>query len=299
MVKGWQAMRSSQNKRKKRKGTHVRNAARYSLSKKTSKCTHLCIPKMTFGGAAIARRNSKVGPSTRGIDDLFENEMNYGNFRSEWIETAHCVPFQREAIWMWPVSQTICQKGKPSTSFGATHGQKSCEKIQMHKVPENVRFSSLLRTIWKITISIFCLSYVSSFKLEIHSRLHSGMRPFQCPECKKSFHSSPNLRSHQLTHDDEKRFVCDICKKGFKHASTLTTHTRWVSLMLPIGAMSNENPLPTEPSTLAKGPTSANCVQCRFTIPANWVVINRSTINPRLQLGNMGLASGEFPRKIE
>uniref|UniRef100_UPI00358EF774 zinc finger protein Gfi-1b-like isoform X2 n=1 Tax=Myxine glutinosa TaxID=7769 RepID=UPI00358EF774 len=61
--------------------------------------------------------------------------------------------------------------------------------------------------------------------LEVHlRRLHSGLRPFGCSVCGKTFGHAESLSRHHAVHLQEKSFSCSICGKVFKRSSTLSTH---------------------------------------------------------------------------
>ena len=48
-------------------------------------------------------------------------------------------------------------------------------------------------------------------KLVIHSRSHTGDKPFSCKLCNQKFSLKGNLTKHLLTHKDIRQFQCSEC----------------------------------------------------------------------------------------
>nr|XP_047911822.1 zinc finger protein 135-like [Anser cygnoides] len=59
-----------------------------------------------------------------------------------------------------------------------------------------------------------------------HQHLHTGERPYKCPECENSFNDSSNLMSHQRIHWSEWPHVCFSCRKNFNQSPVLVQHSR-------------------------------------------------------------------------
>uniref|UniRef100_A0A8C7RWT1 C2H2-type domain-containing protein n=2 Tax=Oncorhynchus mykiss TaxID=8022 RepID=A0A8C7RWT1_ONCMY len=63
-------------------------------------------------------------------------------------------------------------------------------------------------------------------KVEIHQRVHTGVKPFSCTQCHMRFAEAGSLKRHQRVHTGEKPFSCTQCHMCFSHSFSLKRHQR-------------------------------------------------------------------------
>lgn len=69
-------------------------------------------------------------------------------------------------------------------------------------------------------------TYATAQNLDVHMRIHTGVRPFGCEHCGKKFLQSAHLKSHLSIHTGERPHVCLICSRSFIVKYSLNLHMR-------------------------------------------------------------------------
>lgn len=69
-------------------------------------------------------------------------------------------------------------------------------------------------------------SFYQKTHLEIHSRAHTGVKPFVCkePNCGQRFSQLGNLKTHSRRHTGERPYNCNVCGKTFAQHGNVRAH---------------------------------------------------------------------------
>ncbi|XP_070972055.1 uncharacterized protein [Oncorhynchus clarkii lewisi] len=76
-------------------------------------------------------------------------------------------------------------------------------------------------------LCMFCNKGFSCLqKVEIHQRVHTGVKPFSCTQCDMRFAEAGSLKRHQRVHTGEKPYSCTQCHMRFTQAGSLKRHLK-------------------------------------------------------------------------
>lgn len=68
--------------------------------------------------------------------------------------------------------------------------------------------------------------FVCKQELQLHSRLHSDLKPYKCKLCSQSFRLARNLEYHLIGHGGKRVFSCSLCSVTFLQLADMHEHLR-------------------------------------------------------------------------
>ena len=118
------------------------------------------------------------------------------------------------------------KKKRKSMCMNAKQQQKNKDK---ENIAPNPSPSCKSTTKPKVRCKVCNKLYATKGILQTHMRLHTGLRPYECNTCKRSFPQKSNLLAHVKSahkHDtnSKKQYQCDICHRWYTRKEALKAH---------------------------------------------------------------------------
>lgn len=168
--------------------------------------------------------------------DMFQHTCGARNKRNHQISKLADVPKENEAKYNCEICGRYYKRLSNLVKHCSSHKSAAgslykCPVIQCDKSFEKPSMLTShvdkVHNMGEVWVCRYCgKSMTTKLSLNIHERIHMGIKPYVCEWCGVEFRSKANLSQHQAKHTGIRRHSCPVCGKMFSRKAFVTTHLR-------------------------------------------------------------------------